>query len=85
MAAKDSQVLAKDAGGMRALGHEAPASVQWVTGTEVIVASQTQGEGTGRAVLQQLPATPKQCPVQAQGMKAISLHPHTTLAQGDEP
>lgn len=36
-----------------------PAGAQWVMGTEVTVASQTQEEGTGRAVLQQLPATPK--------------------------
>lgn len=38
---------------------EMPAGAQWVTGMEVIVASQTQEEGTGRAVLQQLPATPQ--------------------------
>lgn len=62
--------------------HEVPAGAQWVMGTEVTVASQTQGEGTGRAVLWQLPAAPKSCPVQAQGMKAFSLHPDATLAGG---
>lgn len=39
--------------------HKVPAGAQWVTGTEVIVASQTKEEGKGRAVLWQLPATPK--------------------------